>query len=387
MEISLYLHIPFCRRRCTYCDFNTWAGLESLITPYTIALKKEIRWLAEWCNWQANTVYFGGGTPSLLPADELVSIIKELNLSDGAEVSIEANPGTVQLNDLESLLRGGVNRLSFGMQSANDSELLLLGRIHNHQAVKDSVVWARQAGFMNINLDLMYGLPGQTLENWRHSLHKALKLCPNHLSLYALSLEPETLLEKKVLSGEIPEPDPDTAADMYDYACELLGAEGFEHYEISNWCLPGFACSHNVVYWNNRVYLGLGAGAWGHWLDGKESIRLCNMTHPQEYCNQMDRAIQKSVYPISPANLTYERVDGPTAMAETMFMGMRLLKNGVSRRSFRERFGVDPALYYEKQLGELVKDGLVAVNNETICLTPSAVLISNQVFSTFLPGD
>jgi len=275
VPLSLYVHIPFCRRRCGYCDFNTYAGMESWIAPYSAALKQEITEvaLATGARLPVGTVFWGGGTPSLLPIEQIAPIQNAYSqyyalLSD-VEITLEANPGTVSLSWLTELRRLGFNRLSFGMQSANPDELRLLDRAHAPQDVQSAVAWSRQAGFDNLNLDLIYGIPNQRLSDWQNTLSAALQLEPEHLSLYSLIVEPGTPLAAQVESGRLPPPDDDLAADMMDLAAEVLSAAGFVQYEISNFA-RGLtrACRHNLQYWRNLPYLGFGAGAHGsaaHW--------------------------------------------------------------------------------------------------------------------------
>jgi len=392
MKVALYIHIPFCQQRCNYCDFNTWAGLGQLIGPYMAALELELGLLrrSSKAEWQATTLYFGGGTPSLAPAELLQSVLVAAQVGRGAEISLEANPGTVSSSALSTLRRAGVNRLSLGMQSANADELALLGRLHDFPAVVDAVRWARAAGFDNINLDLIYGLPGQGTATWEQTLNAALSLTPEHLSLYALSVEPETPLAQWVDQGRIPEPDPDLAADMYDLAREKLAAAGYLQYEISNWARPGKECRHNLAYWRNSTYLGVGAGAWGHWPQTETGWRMRNVTHPQVYLERMQLASRPEEAPIgppiSPAGAEWEFISRPLTMAETMFMGLRLTEEGVSRRRFETRFGSDPAEVYAKTLTELAQTELIEWDDERIRLLPGAVLISNQVFAAFLPS-
>ena len=266
---SIYLHIPFCQHRCSYCDFNTYAGLENLISAYAQALQHEIKYVAATLDAKlpVHTIFFGGGTPSLLPAEYLANILKTLrtsfNVFPDAEISLEANPGTLSAAYLTELRNLGINRLSLGMQSAHPDELKFLERIHDYMDVVDAVTWARQAGFDNLSLDLIFGLPEQQTQTWVDSLQRALALAPEHFSLYALTLEHGTPLGSWAARGLIPEPDPDRAADMYELATEMLAQAGYAQYEISNWARENHECRHNVQYWRNQPYLGLGAGAHG----------------------------------------------------------------------------------------------------------------------------
>ncbi len=272
--VSLYVHIPFCRSKCAYCDFNSYAGLEYLFEPYVQALAREIGLTGEGLSWQTKTIYLGGGPPTVLPLSLLEKVLSALcqafQVAADVEITVEANPGTVDSNYLTGLLNLGVTRLSLGVQSFDDGLLRLLERIHTAAEAVESYNLARQAGFANINLDLIYGIPHQTLEHWRTTLREAIHLQPDHLSLYALTLEEHTPLAQRVARGEIPHPDDDLAADMYILAEEVLAEAGYIHYEISNWAGPisniqsqisNHKCQHNLTYWRNQPYLGFGAGA------------------------------------------------------------------------------------------------------------------------------
>ena len=282
MTYSLYFHIPFCVHRCAYCDFNTYAGQEAFIPAYVEALVREIEAVAASApdRLPVHTIFFGGGTPSLLSPEhferilgairknfDLKPIIDERSVVTNSvvppEISLEANPGTVSLASLKGLRKAGFNRISFGVQSSHPEELRLLERIHDFFDVIESVKEARQAGFENLNLDLIYGLPQQTLERWQESLKRAVGLNPEHLSLYALTIEHDTPFGRWMAQGLMPLPDPDAAADMYEWASQYLQAQGYEQYEISNWARPGYPCRHNLQYWRNEPYLGFGAGAHG----------------------------------------------------------------------------------------------------------------------------
>ena len=266
--LSLYIHIPFCTTKCTYCAFNTYIQMEDLIPAFLEALAREIAGVGAGANKaRAHTIFFGGGTPSLLLPDQIADVVQAagaaFDVDADAEVTIEANPNDLTLAYLKMLRAAGVNRLSIGMQSANPAELRLFDRRHDVAAVAESVEAARKAGFDNLSLDLIYGVPDQTLATWRTSLDFALNLQPEHLSLYALSLEAGTPLRAGVETGHVPAPDDDLAADMYELASEMLGAAGYEQYEISNWARPGFQSRHNLQYWLNEPYLGFGPGAHG----------------------------------------------------------------------------------------------------------------------------
>jgi oxygen-independent coproporphyrinogen-3 oxidase len=296
VSYSLYLHIPFCTHRCGYCDFNTYAGLESVIPEYVSALCAEIDCLALSAGQRlpAHTIFFGGGTPSLLPILEVERILAALHnafdLQADLEITLEANPGTLTRSYLQDLHSLGVNRLSLGLQSAHPGELKLLERIHTYPEAIQSVAWARQVGFDNLNLDLIFGLPEQTLETWQNSLQLALGLHPEHFSLYALTIEHDTPFGRWSKRGLLTPPDPDLAADMYEWASEQLEKLSYAQYEISNWArshplpapsspAPSYACRHNLQYWRNLPYLGLGAGAHGY----AAGFRTENLLSPLAY--------------------------------------------------------------------------------------------------------
>lgn len=396
---SLYLHIPFCRQRCAYCDFNTYAGLEGLIPAYLAALQHEIKIGAAraGASLPVHTVFLGGGTPSLLPAEGLDSVLETIahcfDLQPGLEVSLEANPGTLSLEYLRVLRSAGVNRLSLGMQSAQPEELHLLERQHTFQEVIQAVQWARQAGFTNLNLDLIYGLPGQTLAQWQFSLELALGLQPEHLALYALTVEPGTPFGAWARRGWLENPDPDVAADQYEWSRLRLAEAGYIHYEISNWARhtpgdslaatanPAFACRHNLQYWWNQPYLGFGAGAHGY----AAGWRTANVLLPQEYIQRMQaKTPSTGVFPQTPATQSGERIDRQAEIAETMIMGLRLVREGIARPLFQERFGQEILEVFPQPIERFIRLGLLEWVGENLRLAPRAHLLGNQVFVEFI---
>lgn len=385
---SLYLHIPFCRHRCAYCDFNTYAGLEPLIPDYATALQREIRFLGEQADHPAvGTVFLGGGTPSLLPLTALDGLFRALRasftLGPEAEITLEANPGTVDLSYLRGLRALGVNRLSFGVQSANPGELRLLERIHDYPQAIQAVTWARQAGFDNLNLDLIFGLPYQRLEDWQRSLELALGLSPQHLALYALTLEHGTPMQHWVARGLLPAPDPDLAAEMYEWAAERLSQAGYVQYEISNWARgESYACRHNLTYWRSAPYLGLGAGAHGY----VPGLRTVAVRAPQAYIRRMEGSTGVSLaFPRTPATAEARPLTPQEEMGEYMMMGLRLTQEGVSADAFQQRFGVPLETVYGEQIAHLRALGLLEwTSNQALRLTPDAYLLGNQVFMAFV---
>ncbi len=383
---SLYLHIPFCRHRCAYCDFNTYTGLDDLKEAYAQALAAEVHQMAAVAREDrppVHTVFFGGGTPSLISPAALAQIVQSVrdhfDLLPGAEISLEANPGTVDDAYLEALRALGVNRLSFGMQSANRAELALLEREHNFQAVADAVAMARAAGFDNVSLDLIYGLPDQSLSAWEHSLRAALDLAPDHLSLYCLTIEQGTPMHRWLQQGHIAAPDPDLAADQYEAACALLDAGGWEHYEISNWARPGRACRHNLTYWRNGDYLGLGAGAHGH----AAGYRYAVVKQPRVYIRRL-RDGRPAHFPLSAAVADAHQIDEQEAMADTIITQLRLLHEGVDQAAFRRRFGRDVRDVYGKTVDKLLRWELLQERERRLLLTRRGWFLSNQVFYRFM---
>jgi len=391
MNHSLYLHIPFCSKRCSYCDFNTYAGVTSLLPAYIDALCQEIVKVASCTSrkYPVHTIFLGGGTPSLLSPEQCTTIFSTINrcftLQKEYEYTLEANPDSLTLEKLIEYRQLGINRLSIGMQSALPHELALLGRLHDHQATQRSVESARQAGFSNINLDLIFNLPGQTLEDWQKSLGAALSLQPTHLSLYALSLEEGTPLHRQVEDGEFATPEDDTAAAMMDMAAELLPANGFIHYEVSNWAKADaqtdYTSRHNLQYWLNQPYFGFGAGAHGL----VDEVRTVNEPLPTRYIS-LCRESQAISFPIGPASIENHTRDHLSQIEEHMILGLRLLQHGVNRDEFTKRFGNDWDVYYGDTIRQLLaKQQLIW--DETSCslrLAPELFFVANQVLVQFL---
>jgi oxygen-independent coproporphyrinogen-3 oxidase len=376
LGVALYIHIPFCRSKCAYCDFNSYANLDGVHDEYTDALGREIE-LAPPLSVQ--TIYIGGGTPTVLPLSHFARIFEAVHRRFDAgslrEITVEANPGTVSPEQLAGLRALGVTRLSLGVQSFVDSELRALGRIHSASEAIRAFQAVRQAGFDGLSLDLLYGLPGQQLASWQTSLGQAIALHPNHLSLYALTLEEATPLAAAISRGRLPAPDPDLAADMYELAQAMLADAGFLHYEISNWARSSeWICQHNLTYWRNEPYLGIGAGAHS-WLGRR---RWSNVLGPKEYSER----VCKDRQPIA----TDETIGLETEMGETMMLGLRLLDEGVDLMRFQARFGVDLCLRFADELRELTHLGLVETKSERVILSERGRLLGNQVFLRFL-GD
>ena len=396
---SVYLHIPFCLHRCSYCDFNTYTGLDDLIPDYTQALCSEINFIAANCVQRipVHTVFIGGGTPSILPIIELAKVFEALyrdfEIINGAEFTLEANPERVTYDYLKGLRSLGINRLSLGMQTANPEELRLLERQHDYDRIARTVSLARKAGFDNINLDLIFGLPHQTVESWKVSLELGLTLNPDHFSLYALTVEEGTPLADWIHKGLLIEPDPDLAADMYEWASERLERNGFKQYEISNWAKYEnnnglLACRHNLQYWRNLPYLGLGAGAHGY----AGGIRTANELSPRRYIQcflseNVKRGQNQLLFPSTPAAVNVQDVKQDQEIRETMMMGLRLTEEGVSREAFQARFGMSLEEIYETEIVESISEGLLEwepTHKDCLRLTPRGRLLGNQVFVRFI---
>lgn len=393
---SLYLHIPFCQHRCGYCDFNTYAGIGNLIPAYVDALQAEISYIAKSnpssSKLKIKTIYFGGGTPSLLPTILIEKILNTIDqsfcLDEDCEITLEANPGTILKKDLRPLLDIGVNRLSIGVQSSNQEELKLLERLHGFSEACNTVENARMAGFDNISLDLIFGLPEQKPLIWEKSLNDALSLFPEHLSLYALTIEEGTPLEKKVLKGEITEPDPDLTADLYDLTRQILANESYVHYEISNWAKskPGSSLPisrHNSQYWMNEPYIGFGAGAHGY-LAG---VRTVNISNPFKYIKNLKDQSVISDFPTTPATIESTLINQRREMEDTMILGLRLLHEGVSIDRFLKRFGLDFREVFGAEIANHINTGMLTwggIDNKNLVLSEKAYFVANKVFVDFL---
>ena len=376
-SIGLYIHIPFCARKCAYCDFASFAGKEHLTQRYVDHLCREIRnWGAALGATTIRTINFGGGTPSVLAAGDVQMILDSVrsvfDVPDGIEISLEANPGTGELEKFRGYVAAGINRMSFGVQSFDDSELKKLGRIHTAQEVYEAYDAARTAGVQNINLDFIFALPNQTLERWQDNLRQAISLDPDHLSTYNLQIEEGTPYYAAHQKGSLNLPDEDTELAMYEGTIAYLKEAGFHHYEISNFSKPGRECQHNLIYWHNENWLGVGSGAHGH-LNGH---RFANPDAIEEYLNLSD----------IPA-LCVSALETPAAVkdrvAETMMMGLRL-NEGVSLPQFETRFGTPLSNFYPGTVEELRQNGLIEIDFNSLRLSPRGLPLANLVFEKFI---
>lgn len=392
-KTGIYIHIPFCIKKCEYCDFLSAPGSDSLKQEYVKALKKEIVASARlYSDYEIQTIFFGGGTPSILPPENIKSILNNIReqfpLKKDTEITIEANPGTLNHEKLSIYKKAGVNRLSIGLQSARNEELNTLGRIHTFKEFLESYDMARETGFKNINVDLMSGLPGQTLKSWEETLNKVISLNPEHISAYSLIIEEGTPFFEQYDMNENEHskdlntrkrllPDEDTERKMYHLTNKMLKENGYDHYEISNYSKPSFSCKHNLAYWERKNYLGLGVSSAS--LMG--NLRFTNtrdITEYIRYSSDLNR-IQKDI-----SVLTKKE-----EMEEFMFLGLRTMK-GISLKTFHEYFGDSFLDIYGTISKELIQLGLLETTNpvcereQFLRLTEDGVHVSNYVMAQYL---
>lgn len=379
--ISIYVHIPFCVRKCKYCDFLSFKADSAVEDAYIDALLKEIE-RTECKERLVRSIYIGGGTPSTLSGEKIGKILSKIktkfNLLPNCEISMECNPGTASYEKLSDYREAGVNRLSIGLQSCNDNELKLLGRIHTYDQFVETFNLARKAGFDNINIDLMSALPGQSVESYKNSLTKVVNLNPEHISAYSLIIEEGT--EFAVLYGDDTNvknteklPNEDDERAMYYLTKEMLAANGYTRYEISNYSKEGYECRHNLVYWTGDDYISFGIGAASY----VEGVRYSNTSDIECYIDHINNddinGIHVDITPLSTKD----------KMEEFMIVGLRLMK-GVSSASFANLFGQDIEAVYGMQLNALIKNGLIRRTDMGFTLTERGIDVSNQVLEEFL---
>lgn len=390
-DISLYFHIPFCRRRCGYCDFNTFAGMQTYIPRYVNALCAEIEHVLSRSSYSINahTIFFGGGTPSLLGSGDYEKIFQVISryaaIPDGAEITLEANPETVTAQSLQELFAVGFNRISFGMQSASAQDLKMLDRQHTNDSILKAITRSRKAGFNNINLDLIFGIPRQNLESWQKSLQLAITLGVEHFSIYSLILEEGTRLKKWVDQGLVEEPDEDLAADMYEAAMTMMENARYIQYEISNYAIsPEIACRHNLQYWRYLPYFGFGAGAHG-FVDG---TRTENTGLIPEYIDRVSLGLNDD-FPAGPACEHATRLTGWEQVQEHMMVSLRMTNEGVSSEEIQDRYGVDLSVVFAEQIKRLLHQGMIEYHDrgKRLRLTRKGRLFGNRVFMEFIGNE
>jgi oxygen-independent coproporphyrinogen-3 oxidase len=383
--VSLYLHIPFCHTRCHYCDFNTYAGILPMREPYVRALLTEITLAGlsaqhtDGSPRRSRTIFFGGGTPSLLSVSQITRLLNACHsafaVDKGAEITLEANPGTLDQAQLAGLRAAGINRLSMGAQTTDAGLLKTLGRIHTPKEIQQAIQYARSAGFTSINMDFMFGLPGQTMDHWRETLDRALNLHPEHFSLYSLIIEEGTPFYDWVHQGRITPGDEDLCADMYEYADELLHQAGYVNYEISNWALPGHQSRHNLTYWQNLPYIGMGAGA--HSCFGER--RFSNERNPATYIKQLKQLKEGQI-----PEVESESVGLLQAMSETAFLALRTAM-GLHLPTFEERFKMPFVDFVGERLQTVTEAELLECVDGWLRLSKRGRLLGNEVFLRLLP--
>ena len=374
--VGLYIHIPFCRQKCLYCDFPSWAGKEGQMQGYVDALTKEIRKRGtEYTDQQVVSVFFGGGTPTTLTIPMLKQLMQAVfeswNIAEDAEITTEANPGMLDGEMAAALKKMGFNRLSMGVQAWQNRLLKELGRIHTIEVFRENFKAVREAGFTNINTDLMFALPNQTMEDWQETVKNIVAMNPEHISAYSLIIEEGTPFYDRYEKGELKPAEEELDREMYHWAVDYLAEHGYEQYEISNFAKKGRQSRHNRIYWQAEEYLGMGLGSHSY-MNGE---RFHNIYDLQEYI--------RADGDVSLLKEDIERITEEDALAEFMFLGLRLAE-GVSFAGFQERFGQGMKNIYGSQIEELVKDELLQEDEIGIRLTKRGVDISNYVFEKFL---
>lgn len=373
-KMGLYIHIPFCVKKCNYCDFLSAPSSKQVQIAYMDTLQKEIKEKAiAYKDWCVDTIFIGGGTPTSVPYETIVKMMDtvraEFCLDKDCEITIECNPGTVTGETLKAYRAAGINRLSIGLQSADDELLKELGRIHTYEQFLETYTWAREAGFENVNVDVMSGLPGQSIEQYEDTLKKLVELHVEHISAYSLIIEEGTPFFKQYEEDQLDLPDEETERDMYYRTKTMLDEAGFSRYEISNYAKKGYECRHNVRYWRREDYLGLGLGA----SSCMENVRFKNTDWLDEYVLESKYMDKCDVQELS----------SQECMEEFMFLGLRMTK-GVSKTKFADTFGVTMNEVYERALSKLKEQKLIAEEGDFVFLTEYGLDVSNRVWVEFL---
>lgn len=371
-ELSLYIHIPFCKQKCFYCDFPSYASIDHLREDYVEALCKEIN--EKGSNYKIKSIFIGGGTPSYLDTKEikkLLEAINKLELSEDMEFTMECNPGALEEEKFKAMLNGGVNRISMGLQAVQNSLLKDIGRIHSFKQFEENFKLARKIGFKNINVDLMFGLPNQKVEEWIESLESIAKLNPEHISAYSLIVEEGTAFYKLWERNKLVLPSEEEEREMYSITKDILSKYGYKQYEISNFSKEGYECYHNKVYWKNEEYLGLGSASTS-FINGK---RIKNIENVKEYIEKINN--NEDVIDEITVNTKED------SMEEFVFMGLRMIE-GISLDEFNERFGIDIYSIYKDVIDKNIKSKLLTLENKKLRLTDKGIELSNSVMSDFI---
>ena len=365
---GLYIHIPFCKKKCNYCDFASYPSCISRADEYIEALCREMQLYK---GEKLNTIYFGGGTPSILSSLQLGKILNSVfgsfKVSQNAEITLEANPGTVDFKKAKEISSMGINRISLGAQSFSDSELKTLGRLHSSKDTLLAYSHFENAGITNISLDLMYALPGQTMSSLSTSIEQMLKLKPKHLSCYGLKIEDGTPFYSMLSKGEIKEKSDDEYADMYEMICRKFSSSGYVQYELSNFSIPDYESKHNVKYWSGKEYIGIGLGASSYYKDS----RFTRTTDFNKYLNSFE-------------NSEFYKLSKEDKMSEYMFLSLRLTKRGAVKEEFKKLFGMNIESIYGGVISKHIKNGFILDTNDSYLLAPKAYYISNSVLCDFV---
>lgn len=373
-ELGIYIHIPFCVRKCFYCDFVSYAKKESVQKKYIEALQKEIlNWKKSNKDVKIKTIYIGGGTPSCIDSKFITEILNLINIKNAEEITIEVNPGTVNKEKLYDYKNAGINRLSIGLQSTNNELLKKIGRIHNYEQFLETYKMAREVGFNNINVDLMIGLPGQTMDDLKTSLEDIINLNPEHISVYSLILEDETPLKKMIENNILKLPEDDLERQMYWYTKDFLKINGYNHYEISNFAKQGFYSKHNLDCWEQKEYIGFGISAHSY-IDRKRFGNISNLDNYIKNC--IEGGFDKN-------RIIEEEQDKKDEMKEYMILGLRKI-NGISIQKFENKFNENPIVLFKKELNKLFNEGLIIIDGDIIRLSNKGLDFANIVWEEFI---
>lgn len=373
-EIGVYVHIPFCKKKCDYCDFISYCNKDNLIDDYVQAVKAEIQ--SQNIKPEITTIYIGGGTPSYIDSKYIIEIlekIKEKNVSSNAEITIEVNPGTVTKEKLEDYIKSGINRISIGLQTTNDELLKQIGRIHNFTQFLETYKLAKKVGFKNINVDLMLGLPNQRIKDLKESLEQIIKLKPKHISVYSLIVEDGTPIANKIEKGEMQLPDEELERNMYWFVKNTLELNGFIHYEISNFAKKGYESKHNLNCWNQKEYIGIGASAHSY----RDITRYSNTENIEEYIENVNNGN------FNRNKIIHEIQKEDDAKKEFMLLGLRKIK-GVDINQFKNKFGDNPIYLFRNELKKLTDERLLIIDDNNIRLTNKGLDLANLVWKEFV---
>ena len=384
-ELGIYIHIPFCKQKCYYCDFVSFSNKEEYIEKYVEILKREID-SYDLSNYNITTIYIGGGTPSRIPSEKIQEILEKIKQKilenqtkwEDIEITIELNPGTVDEEKIKKYKEIGINRLSIGLQSTNNKLLKEIGRIHTFEDFKNTYNLVKKVGFENINVDLMIGLPNQTISDVKDSLNEIIKLNPTHVSVYSLIVEENTKMEKLINNKELQLPDEELERQMYWYVKNTLELNGYNHYEISNFAKKGKESKHNLNCWEQKEYIGLGLAAYSY-LNG---VRYGNTSNIEEYINVQD-FYNRSELEESGIRIVDEVQSLEDKRKEYMLLGLRKI-DGVSIQKFKEKFVENPIFLFRKELEKLVNEELLEIDGDVIKLTNKGIDLANLVWEEFV---